>query len=586
MIGIRGIAGLRSGNTTSSEHEEEENGKSLVVREYSTDGLRLTIRTTNKFLDDKAFSIAPGSMMASEGVLLNKADLAERHQSLDAGELLRDMQAAIGEDFFKELRGTFYVVSFNAKEQRLIVATDHTASRPLYYVASDERLLFSSNLFDLAKMMRQEGMEVKIDRGGAYCMLAFGLFPPSRTYLDGVHRLAPGHYLAWDKGQTSVREYYALSNTPNDLNEEENIEAIDKAFRRSVRRILAKNAEYGYSNVMPLSAGLDSRMTTWVAHEISDAPIVNYTYSQSGYYDESEPREIAAALGNKWVFCEFNKGEFLYSLDEVVGENSGVVDYGSSAQTMYGLKHVEEERLGVVAAGMAGDILRLSLNSVSDTEPCNSFKDASSTWLARKLADKIPTEDIMAFPCREIQNMHLYNLSHHTMTPIAVRGLAEVYSPYTDPDFMDAVLSVPFEQRKNHELNDRWILSKHPGAAKWPHNGVRTIGEKQHFVNIAGRSIELKTLPQRAWMFFAKKTGLKNYDRLENGQSMSPEDSWLEDNAELRAFFEEKFTTRIDVVKDPTLKADIREAFEKGTSIEKENALTLLASLQRLKDCR
>ena len=67
---------------------------------------------------------------------------------------------------------------------------------------------------------------------------------------------------------------------------------------------------------------------------------------------------------------------------------------------------------------------------------------------------------------------------------------------------------------------------------------------------------------------------------------MSPEDSWMEDNAELRAFFEEKFTTRIDVVKDQTLKADIREAFEKGTSIEKENALTLLASFERLKDCR
>ena len=66
---------------------------------------------------------------------------------------------------------------------------------------------------------------------------------------------------------------------------DQNIECIDAAFRKAVERAIRKNEEYGYSHFLPLSAGLDSRMTNRIAHGLAKTPIYNITYSQTGFFD-------------------------------------------------------------------------------------------------------------------------------------------------------------------------------------------------------------------------------------------------------------------------------------------------------------
>ena len=46
----------------------------------------------------------------------------------------------------------------------------------------------------------------------------------NETLFEGVYRLTPGHYIEYSKGEINKKCYYALSNTPVEISEEEALE--------------------------------------------------------------------------------------------------------------------------------------------------------------------------------------------------------------------------------------------------------------------------------------------------------------------------------------------------------------------------
>lgn len=105
----------------------------------------------------------------------------------------------------------------------------------------------------------------------------------------------------------------------------------DKIFRRTIELEFEKDKEYGYKHIATVSGGLDSRMTTWVVHDMGYTDQVNYTFSQSGYLDETIAKEIARDLKHEWIFKFLDNGNFLTNIEDMIKVNFGNFLYTGSA---------------------------------------------------------------------------------------------------------------------------------------------------------------------------------------------------------------------------------------------------------------
>ena len=152
----------------------------------------------------------------------------------------------------------------------------------------------------------------------AYLLLTYGYMLDNRTLCNKIFKITPGCYLVIEDDKIEEKRYCLLSNEPDySLSERDAIELYDSEFRRAVKLQFEKDREYNYKHLVALSGGLDSRMTTWVAHELGYTEQLNFTFSQSDYWDEVVPKQIARDIKHEWIFKALDNGLWLYDIDEI-----------------------------------------------------------------------------------------------------------------------------------------------------------------------------------------------------------------------------------------------------------------------------
>jgi len=553
-----------------------------IRNDYSSSLLSIHQVTLNKFTNDKGLFESSNLVAVVEGVVLNNHELYEKYQVSCMSELVDVMYNTIGHEFFKEFRGSFCGLLYDKRTEKLYVYNDHIGDKIIYHIKTDKATYIASDLKALVNILKSSKEDVSLCRAGAYNMLSFGFLQDDTTYIDGVKRLLGGHYLVITAKENKVIRYHQFNNEPNELSEEENIEKMDSLFRQGVKRITDKNSEYGYENIMPLSAGLDSRMVVWVAQEVTNNPIINFTYSQSGFYDETIPQEIAQSLGNEWHFTAMNGGCHLKEIDKTIEQTDGINCYDSCAIAYKVLAEYKDKRPGIIATGISGDVMRIYLYVSGANEKPLLYKDANNRALAKRYESQISKGHLDEYPNREIQNIYVGNFYHHNMgSPLAFQNITESMSPYHDVDFLEFTCSIPYKQRKGYNINDKWILQRYPQAAKWKHNGDRTIGDSARYVTIFGRTMKISDIIKRGYMYIIKKAHIYNYDKAEEGSVMEPIDTWMEEPSMSRYMNDYK-DKNIDCIKDKRLREKADRVYCKGLSSDKLQVITLIATIKHL----
>ena len=135
----------------------------------------------------------------------------------------------------------------------------------------------------------------------------------------------------------------------------EAIELIDQGFRKAVKRCFDKDTEYGYKyHLVDLSGGLDSRMTTWVAHDMGYRNIVNICYSQSTSLDCQYAKDVAHFLGNQFYVKYLDEASFVREVEEVTKKNFGMGYYAGITGGNQFLKFLNFRVLGLEHTGQLG----------------------------------------------------------------------------------------------------------------------------------------------------------------------------------------------------------------------------------------
>ena len=535
--------------------------------------IRLNNFFHDKFENDNLFLETNDYIIVLKGVILNKKALSE--PSINWKETITALYLKVGNDFFKKLRGSFCGALYDKKKDKWLVFTDHIGSRALYYYKKGRFFFISSFISEIYSFLKDHNLSYSLNIESAYNLLSYGYMLGDETLCDDIYKIMPGNYLCIQDGSVEMINYYKLpkSKLDGDVDEDEIIEKLDINFREAIRLQFEKDREYSYKHFVALSGGLDSRMTSWVAHQMGYVDQVNLTFSQSDYLDETIPKKIAADLRHEWIFKALDNGTFLKDIDEINIITGGNVLYYGLSHSNSLIKYLNNDKLGLFHSGqLGGPIIGSYIKRLNRSD----LKSLGGRF-SKKLGDKNTTnKSFGSFEDLELAMLYQRGFNGLNEWHKIAQIKTETMSPFYNVDFMEYCLSIPIKNRMNHRIYLKWISSKYPEAANYKWEKINAKPTANHFsVTYKGNQILLKKLPS----LIVQKLGLKSPPRYTKNH-MNPLEYWYNTNNDLRAFLDNYFEENIDRISNRGLNSDCQKLYNSGNATEKNQVLTLLSALK------
>lgn len=528
-------------------------------------------RILKKFLKDKILYNGTEYFFMIDGVIFNKIELKDKYKKSTFEELIITLYKK-KESFFDEFKGSFSGIFYDKINEKIIIFTDQIGTKKIYYYLGKD-LLVGSNFYEVIDILKLNKIEYSLNLLAAYSLLTYGSMIENITLVNEVKFLKAGEYIKYENENLEVIRYHKFTKEAiKEKNEEEIIKKIDKLFNQAIKLQIEKNKEYGYLNLAPLSAGLDSRMTNFVLKKYTKNKVINITYSQNNYRDEEIPKKISSDLKNHWIFKSLNNGLSLKLLEEVSNITYGTVNSYGAAQVLDIIRYLNFDKIGVIHTGMFGEGL-----AGSELE----YKDLST--LSERLKEKL--EKLKKdYKFEKFDTFEIYSCYNSTFlnscmgSPKVFQEVSESFSPFYDVDFLQYTINIPEKLRKNYNIYDKWVIKKYPEAAKYLHNG-RKIGGKN--IKIGRRTITINEFLPRVKRYIEKK--IKSYtSSLETNNHMNPLDYWYNNNDDLKNYFDLLYKELIEEINLLELKNDCQSLYINGNTKEKNLVLTLLIAYKKI----
>ena len=446
----------------------------------------------------------------------------------------------------------------------MILATDHTAMKPLYYYVENHSIFFSTDITWLYRSLKESGVKIILNYDAAYCILSYGFMIDSITPVLGVNKLLPGHYLVVSPYSVEDKVYFDYKSTKTDnRNKDDLLEEAETLFSKAILKRYSKDIEYGYSHVCTLSGGLDSRSILTVSKDSGFYPQITLTMSQSNTLDEKIAKTYSSALGVSNFFYVLDRGDYLMSVDKAIELNGGLVTYP-------GLMHAEKlfslfnfSKYGAIHSGEVGD-------AIFGGHALNEYYapvDVGYGAFSNKLISKISKEVFEGAKAR-CNSQYLFFLLERGLNS-AINGwysstpYTEYTSAFLDRDFLKFILTVPPEYKAKSKFYIEWMKKYHPIMCdyKWEKTNALPTANK------IGRGIG-----------HAKK--MMSRRLFGNSENMNPYELWYSNNLELRQYVEDYYNACIPYITNKELSEDIKGLFYNGSFTEKAQVLTLLGTIK------
>lgn len=521
-----------------------------------------------KFPKDQVFLDEGGQISFLDGYVHNK----EHFYTDGAKDWQHAFAHAMGEDAvrcLRTLRGGFCGYIYNRQDSGVTAYTDQVSVKTLYYYVDGSRWMVSSHISYMTAVLQANGLPYHFNETAAKYMLTYGYMLDGSTFVKEIHRLLPGQLVRIKDGSIAVERYYMIPNREVRMSEQEAVGKIDTAFREAVRREFEKDREYGYRHLVDLSGGLDSRMVSWVAHDMGYTDQLNVTYCRSGYLDEKISGRIARYLGHEYVFKPLDDIGWMYDIDEIVLKNNGAALYTGITGGDRLLKTLNTEQFGIEHTGMIGDAVLSTFYHDRD------FNYGKPRLGLHRYSERLPyifsDEITREYPCQEMFAIYTRGMLGAQTSYIIRQHYVETASPFMDVDFLETVFSLPFAYRNGHHIYLKWMQQKYPEATQfgWEKWGGIKPREDQIFFR------KIRTTQKLLWQAVCKAFRLPDRD------NMNPLDFWYQGNPRIQKYYRKYYDHSIHHwAIDKELRSDIAQMFTEGNVTEKSMALTVLASVK------
>jgi asparagine synthase (glutamine-hydrolysing) len=253
-----------------------------------------------------------------------------------------------GPGFVERLRGMFALAVWDAPRRRLVLARDRLGIKPLYYAETAEGLLFGSEL----KAVLAGGLGRDVDRQALHDYLSLGYVPGPRTIFAAARKLPPAHLLVCERGQVTVRRYWALAYRPAPRwSDDEAAERLRALLRETVRGHLMSDVPLGVF----LSGGVDSSTLVALMREVGGGPIRTFSigFDEASYDELGVAREVARRFGTEHheLVVRPDAVDLVPALVRAFDEPFA----DSSAVPVYCVSRLARDHVKVVLSGEGGD---------------------------------------------------------------------------------------------------------------------------------------------------------------------------------------------------------------------------------------
>jgi asparagine synthase (glutamine-hydrolysing) len=278
----------------------------------------------------------------------NLISQGEKFHSQTDTEVILKLYQKIGFNCVQHLRGMFAFAIWDDLEKTCFLARDPLGIKPLYYYQLGTTLVFASELRAvLASGLPAINMSVE----GLYGYLTTGSVPEPYTLITDIHCLPAGNWLYWHNGNTTKKQYWQISFTPEAISPPEAEEIVRKALLDSIQHHFISDVPVGIF----LSGGIDSTTILALATQTQQSQLSTYSiaFAESEFNEGELAQKIANHFGAKHteyqVTSSFAKSilpDFLAAIDQpsIDGFNTFCVS-----------KVAHDHNMKVVLSGLGGD---------------------------------------------------------------------------------------------------------------------------------------------------------------------------------------------------------------------------------------
>lgn len=524
----------------------------------------------HRFTDDEVMVQQEGTSLFLDGHIDNSSEIKESH----GVELWED---ALGMEMsahgVQNLRGGF--CGFERSDGKTRVFVDHIGNRSWYYYNKNGVIVFSTRFFFVVEVLRQNGLKLNVNEQAVKYMLTQAFMLDDTTFCEDIKRVCPGCYVdLYEDGRSDVIQYYIPDNMSiqQDVSLTDAVDGLDYYFRQAVRREFEKDREYGYDHLVDLSGGLDSRMTSWVAHDLGYTNQINLTYCKKGYLDFDIAASVSLDLGHTFFYMPLDDFGWYTNIDDNTQKLNGASLYVGSTGASRVLSCIRGCNCGIEHTGMVGDSIIgtfYSSNSVNYSEPIGN-----ENCYSYMLKYETPASVLRRYQNKELYSLCTRGLLGAQSSYMIRQNYFETASPFLDVDFLDYILSIPFEMRVRHKLYLAWIKAKYPKATDY--GWEKWWGLKPTEMN----RVTIKKIREGSNLI------LRNVRRIvgiAESNDMNPMDLWLHNHKEASQTIDAYYCSHRPTGRImPQLIEDMDRMYRDGTAVQKAQVLTVCAVISMM----
>ncbi|WP_125609606.1 hypothetical protein [Specibacter cremeus] len=247
----------------------------------------------------------------------------ELRRALDDGGITGDVLRGIPGHYAAVVHGP----------QELVLVADPLRSFPLFYTVGDGGVRVSDDALELAGT----GADYVGDADSRLEFLHAGYVAGRNTLYAGVRQVQAGEFVTVGAGNAvAAHVYRRLEYTDSAIRDQDGVDAV---FSAALETTMSRFLEYadGRQLVVPLSGGLDSRLLSVYLREVGYENVVNFTYGTGRTREVLISEAVAAALGQRWHFCEYREDSIRRAWDSP--ETAEFIRYAHAGAS---LPHVQD----------------------------------------------------------------------------------------------------------------------------------------------------------------------------------------------------------------------------------------------------
>ena len=503
-----------------------------------------------KFEDDKLFFETEDRIVLLDGVIFNKDELMRSYPSVSWQDRFLILIETNPASFMDELRGSFSGIVYSKRNNTLVAYTNHSGEKTVYYTQCEEGFVLASHVDFLQHVLHENGKKLSPCIDANYEMLLTGSILHGKTPFESVFRITAGKVALFSETSVRLDSYHVFRNIPeHELTLDECIEKADVLFRQAVDRIFRKSKEYGYQAECDLSGGLDSRMATWVAHDLGYSDILNICYCVEGNLDHTISKKIANDLGNPYLFIPMD-ASVLTDVDRKTRLSGGQVLYCLSTGALKAMEIIKEKNIGLCCTGLLGEIQNAYWTEGDKHTTPNYISNRKSYFYELT----IPEEYSREYDNFEQMNLYEYSTNLFMLSALTRQQYTEVVSPFVDVDYLDFAYKIPLKWRKNYQFIQAYMCKKYPQAAKYVWQTMLMPVDKHYKreLYLPKYSVLIRSYVARAINKMCRK--FKLHSGVIKLDDMNPIDVWIKTDNKARELLQEYCLNNFELVRDDLLR--------------------------------